>query len=238
MKTNLEYDVPVRRSILASVAVFGMTALLAVPGSKAQINGAPASVTSPGFGGRAINGPRASVTSVGPLGYAPGPDARFGVRRDRDGNHDGDHTRRRHNDTPAYLYAFPVPYAVDLNATEQEQDTEANPEDADDQGGPTVFDRRGSGEASYVAPKDGPPTHRERNETVAVADPPMEPTVLIFKDGHKLEVENYAIQGATLFDLTLGHARKIPLADLDLDATRRQNDDRGVPFEIPASAGK
>ena len=37
----------------------------------AQINGTPASVTSPGFGGQAVNGPRASVTSVGPQGYAP-----------------------------------------------------------------------------------------------------------------------------------------------------------------------
>jgi hypothetical protein len=57
--------------------------------------------------------------------------------------------------------------------------------------------------------------------------------LLVFKDGRKLEVGNYAIVGATLFDLTPGHPRKIALADLDLEATRRQNDDRGVTFELP-----
>jgi hypothetical protein len=34
-------------------------------------------------------------------------------------------------------------------------------------------------------------------------------------------------------DLTRGHSRKIPLTDLDLEATRKQNDDRGVTFQVP-----
>jgi len=50
-----------------------------------------------------------------------------------------------------------------------------------------------------------------------------------------LEVGNYAIQGTTLFDLTSGHPRKIAIADLDLEATRQQNDDRGVVFQLPPS---
>jgi len=61
--------------------------------------------------------------------------------------------------------------------------------------------------------------------------------MLVFKDGHSLEIGNYAIVGATLFDLTPGHPRRIPLADLDLDTTKKQNDDRGVNFEIPSSLG-
>jgi hypothetical protein len=36
-----------------------------------------------------------------------------------------------------------------------------------------------------------------------------------------------------LFDLTPGHARRVALADLDLEATRKQNDDRGVTFQLP-----
>jgi hypothetical protein len=60
--------------------------------------------------------------------------------------------------------------------------------------------------------------------------------MLVFKDGHKLEVGNYAIIGQTLFDMTPGHARKVPLADLDLEATRRQNDDRGITFQLPISS--
>jgi hypothetical protein len=50
-----------------------------------------------------------------------------------------------------------------------------------------------------------------------------------------MEVGNYAIQGATLFDLTPGHKRKVALMDLDLEATRRQNDERGVTFQLPSS---
>jgi hypothetical protein len=60
--------------------------------------------------------------------------------------------------------------------------------------------------------------------------------VLVFKDGHQLEVENYAIVGPTLYDLTEGHPRKVQLADLDLSATLKQNDDRGIDFHLPAGA--
>jgi len=60
--------------------------------------------------------------------------------------------------------------------------------------------------------------------------------VLVFKDGHQLDVSNYAIVGNTLFDLTPGHSRRIALADLNLDGTRQQNEERGILFELPASA--
>jgi hypothetical protein len=60
--------------------------------------------------------------------------------------------------------------------------------------------------------------------------------VLVFKDGHQLEVANYAIVGSTLYDLTGGRRQKIPLADLDLTATAKQNEDRGVDFRIPGAS--
>jgi hypothetical protein len=59
-------------------------------------------------------------------------------------------------------------------------------------------------------------------------------TALVFKDGHRSEVVNYAIVGDTLFDFD-GRKRKILLADLDLPATHKANDDRGVDFQIPAN---
>jgi hypothetical protein len=65
-----------------------------------------------------------------------------------------------------------------------------------------------------------------------VADQPE--TVLVFKDGHQQEVANYAIVGATLYDLSDGHTKKVGLGDLDLTATVKQNDDRGVEFKLPA----
>jgi hypothetical protein len=65
-------------------------------------------------------------------------------------------------------------------------------------------------------------------------------TVLVFKDGHRSEVLNYAIVGNTLFDFDLaaGRTHKIVLADLDLPATRKANDERGVDFQIPASTAR
>lgn len=247
MTSELEYDDSVRRSIPASVALFSLLAipLLLVSISHAQINGAPASVTSPGFGGHAINGPRASVTSLGPQGYAPGPGVGFSTGIPADGRRaDGEHRHHHHaSDVPPVFYAFPVPYAVDSSAAEEDNaDSDANEQDANYQGGPTVFDRRGSGRDSYVPPaRSAPAPHsaeRRDDATASTAPEALEPTMLVFKDGHKLEVENYAIIGQTLFDMTPGHARKVPLADLDLEATRRQNDDRGITFQLPISSNK
>ena len=60
-------------------------------------------------------------------------------------------------------------------------------------------------------------------------------TVLIFRDRHQKEVTNYAIIGQNLLDLTPQHHEKIPLANLDLPATAKANDDRGVTFRVPGS---
>jgi hypothetical protein len=84
--------------------------------------------------------------------------------------------------------------------------------------------------------KKVPAPHSEHAEEAAAAPEPLEPTMLVFKDGHKLEVGNYAIIGQTLFDMTPGHTRRVALADLDLEATRRTNDERGVTFALPISS--
>jgi len=244
MSSPLEYHLSVRHSFSASVAFFSVLVLplIFVPTSPAQINGTPASVTSPGFGGRAVNGPAASVTSLGPRGFAPNSHVTFSTSnqpRTSDGH------RRRHHDAdfiPPMVYAVPVPYAVDLGATDADNNDDDNADPSTDnnyQGGPTIFDRRGSGAASYIPTvKDVPRPHAVQNNDASSVDPdpPQALTLLIFKDGRKLELGNYAIIGTTLFDLTPGHARKVPLADLDLEATQKQNDDRGVPFQLPSSA--
>jgi hypothetical protein len=41
-----------------------------------------------------------------------------------------------------------------------------------------------------------------------------------------------------LYDLTGGHRQKIALADLDLTATSKQNDDRGIDFEVPSTTAQ
>jgi hypothetical protein len=62
---------------------------------------------------------------------------------------------------------------------------------------------------------------------------PTPSTVLVFRDQRKEEIQNYAVVGAMLWNFAPQHTEKIPLADLDLVATKKANDDRGVTFEIP-----
>jgi hypothetical protein len=63
----------------------------------------------------------------------------------------------------------------------------------------------------------------------------MSVTVLVFRDQHEKEIQNYAIVGQTLWDFVPQHTEKIPLSDLDLPATTQANDERGVTFRVPTS---
>jgi hypothetical protein len=49
-----------------------------------------------------------------------------------------------------------------------------------------------------------------------------------------MEVQNYAIMGETLWVFSDQRTRRVPLADLDLAATKRVNGDRGVDFVAPS----
>jgi hypothetical protein len=80
----------------------------------------------------------------------------------------------------------------------------------------------------YARSAPPPPHQKERTD----ADPA---TVLIFRDQHKQEIQNYAIVGQTLWNFSRQRTQKIPLADLDLPATEKANDDRGVDFHLPGA---
>ena len=60
-----------------------------------------------------------------------------------------------------------------------------------------------------------------------------EATQLVFRDQHTEEIQNYAIVGQTLWVFTEDRTKKILLAELDLPATKKANDERGVDFQIP-----
>ena len=62
----------------------------------------------------------------------------------------------------------------------------------------------------------------------------VSPTVLVFRDHHQEEIQNYAIVGQTLWNFASPHTKKIPLSELDLTATEKANDERGLTFQIPA----
>lgn len=82
-----------------------------------------------------------------------------------------------------------------------------------------------------------PVTGKSKKEDQAPA--PTEPTtVLVFRDGHMIEIGNYAIIGDTLYNLTSNfESHKIQLADLDLDKTTKINEDRGYEFRLPKPQG-
>jgi TolA-binding protein len=65
------------------------------------------------------------------------------------------------------------------------------------------------------------------------ADEKTSLTVLVFRDGHRSEASNYAIVGQTLWIYTEQDSKKVPLADLDVVATKNANADRGIVFQVP-----
>jgi hypothetical protein len=78
---------------------------------------------------------------------------------------------------------------------------------------------------------------RQTSSDEKQGEPVLPATVLVFRDQHKQEVQNYAIVGQTLWNFAPQHTEKIPLADLDLTATTKANQDRGLTFRVP-SAGE
>ncbi len=216
--------------------------------AQVKINGVPASVTSFGFGGHpGPQGVPASVTSLGfgqvrhfspffnepnccinPL-FPRNPGRRF---------FDGGHHRFR-GGLPIYLTPYYYPPVV-VEPVDDTMESNYGP-------GPTIFDRRGSERTSLAYERDyddrlsrlekqmdeveAKPKGPVRAEETPAREQPA--TVLVFRDGHSAEVKNYAIVGDTLFDFSTDRRKKIVLADLDLAATQKQNEDRGVDFRLP-----
>jgi hypothetical protein len=228
------------------VALLALSAGLAVAqshefhGGGIAPRGVPASVTSFGFGGHpGFHGVPASVTSLGfgvNSGFrgVPGNRNSFGFDR-RHGIHEEPFEFRHHHRRGFYApfyggyydylpYGYPY-YSSDLDYGE---DPSYDPQAARE------FDDRQVLNNDYRAELNTPREPPTQPAAEPVQDQPS--TVLIFKDGHQVEVANYAIVGATLYDLSDGRSKKVQLADLDLPATVKENDERGVEFQLPAQA--
>ena len=150
----------------------------------------------------------------------------------------------------AYPVYVPVPIVVDPDSMYQASpdQMEQGTDDPPAVQGPTVFERRTPGDvtatdglaaaspAEEPAPAASDVSPAQPDAASSQPPQPQEPSVLVFRDGHQLEVQNYAIVGDFLYDFTPGHARKVPLSQLDLPATVKANDDRGQDFTLPASA--
>lgn len=80
--------------------------------------------------------------------------------------------------------------------------------------------------------RDLPP--REVESSNSTPEKPLK-TVLVYRDGHQSEVQDYAILGKTLWIFAGQSTKKIALADLNLDSTKKMNDDRGIDFVSPGT---
>ena len=202
----------------------------------AQVHGVPPSVTSiqfhvPPF----LPNIMPSVTSLGPSPFTnhAGPiPAPYGVPSSIYGHGIYSHGHRNgygYYGSGGYVYPYYVPY----------YDTSA-----DYDPGPYLYSGPPPEQTLHIV-VDTPPAQREADpgdndaSASAAAKPkhehdasPVDPTVLVFRDGHKLEVTNYAIMGQTLYVFDT-RTQKIALGDLDVPATIKANDDRGVEFQLP-----
>jgi len=219
-------------SFLAAAALLLATAGLA----DAQIHGVPPSVTSiqfhvPPF----LPNIMPSVTSLGPngYGYARGPIPRpYGINRPVYG-----HGRRNGSGFSGYG-GYVVPYFVPVFDSSYGSD----PGDA----GPYLYSAPPADQTPHIvvdtqpAKRDAaadddsdslppPVTAQSKHERDAG---PLDSTVLVFRDGHQQEVSNYAIMGQTVYVFDM-RTQKIALGDLDVPATIKANDDRGVEFQLP-----
>ncbi len=165
------------------------------------------------------------------------------------GRHPGPHHNFQHRRVVfvPYYYPYPVTYGssgpTDYAAEEAEHAEYARDED---RYGEHYTDyretkRRRAEEERRAAEE----AQRQREEEARKAEskaatkpeekPAEEPaTVLIFRDGRRQEVHNYAISGDVLYDLAGGRAKKIQLADLNLTATIKENDQIGNDFRLPS----
>ena len=212
--------------------------------------GVPASVTSLGFGGHpGFHGVPASVISLGfgaHNGFSARPGFRgvppsvtsFGVGGFHHGMHERPFGARRHHHHFSGFYSpfygsYYVPYAYpSYLSNDDEYADDASAYESRGDYGPRGDDDRQTLNEDYRADLNSPREQQPQASPEPVAEQPS--TLLIFKDGHQLEIANYAIVGATLYDLTDGRSKKVQLADLDLPATVKKNDERGVAFQLPA----
>jgi hypothetical protein len=218
--------------------------------AESQVRGIPPSVTSLAPGRPLLPGP--SVTSLGPHGWSHTPPllgSRHFLRNGFGRGAFGGGGQVWPVFVPMYTpYASPLYPMIYAEPDEGYTDSYANDASSLYMPDPNYAGVYGLRPPSQLRNQTSSSDVREpQPATAATATQPVSPivqqppsparpqptTVLVFKDGRKLEVENYVIQGETLFNLGDSGPRKIALADLDVNKTVSENDNRGVEFKLP-----
>lgn len=91
----------------------------------------------------------------------------------------------------------------------------------------------------YVAEAKPIPNEKHPSAT-APARAEMPPAIFVFRDGHREESSDYSIISGVIYARgdywTSGSwSKQIPIAELDLPATLRANQERGVAFRLPSA---
>lgn len=233
---------------------FAALTLALVIGAQAQYrpSGPPASVTSPQTNpapGSQVFAPGPTVTSgsFSPV-FQPGvrvhPRNRVHNGNGSGGFGSGSRSRFGTQFTPSWAYGgfvavpVPVPVPVDADGNPVDPQSAQGAEEEDDRPAYTVFEHRNRSAIplqDYSDMRMSPYATQAQDQAQPEAVSNQPATVLVFRDGHQLEITNYAIQSGTLFNLSDAGPRKIALADLDVDKTVRANDERGVDFTLPTA---
>jgi hypothetical protein len=119
-----------------------------------------------------------------------------------------------------------VAAAAEMNRQNLEEQRMLRQEQND--GDQDFYSSRGNGTRPASDPDPGTP---EKKGAALFAS-----TVLVFRDKHQQEVDNYAIVGDTLWSFAPQHTQKISLDELDLAATQKANEDRGMAFRLPSGS--
>ena len=99
-------------------------------------------------------------------------------------------------------------------------------------------DRAQSAPPASVSASNSSSAARRRNE--AVEPPPLlPPAVLVFRDGHQEELDRYMIMGSVIYTSadywrTGKWTREVLIAELDVPATLKLNQERGGKLTLPA----
>jgi len=100
--------------------------------------------------------------------------------------------------------------------------------------------RQQSAERGTNAPPDYTEAEAHTSALQGPAQPELAPAILIFRDGHREQVPEYAIVGGTLYASgdywQSGHwTKNIQISALNLPATIQANHDAGIKFTLPAA---
>jgi len=200
-----------------------------------------------GFGGHAGGfGSPAGFAGHGAMGAGSHFVSRMGSGRSfgRGGyGHYGGRYDHRFRNRFAYGYGYGYPYAgyysylpgIDPywwwdtypsdDAGQREMADEMNQENLEEQQALREQDQDAYAQARPMRRQAEPAASKEADNDLA--------TVLVYRDQHQREVRNYAIVDDLIYVFTPQRTERVPLSVIDVPATIRANQDRGLDFRLP-----